>query len=93
MDYDVQINHSPLDNLYVKVESLQMLLNAGIHPLEAIRTSGLWGDSEKTYITSRPYLDAKYKTAEEMAQMNQDAQNEVQNQIQRPDDGNAIVNG
>lgn len=61
-DYDVQISHSPLDNLYVKVESLQLLLNAGIHPLVAIQTSGLWADSEKTYNLSKPFLDVLYKT-------------------------------
>lgn len=93
MDYDVQINHSPLDNLYVKVESLQMLLNAGIHPLNAIKTSGLWGDSEKVYMTSKEYLDAKYKTVNDLEREMAQEQSEFEKQTQIPTDGNALVNG
>lgn len=66
MDYDVQINHSPTDNMQVKAQVLQMLLNVGIHPLVAIRVCGLWGDSEKVYLQSKPYLDALYKTIDEV---------------------------
>lgn len=65
-DFDVQINHSPTDNLYTKAQALLELLQSGISPMVAIKTVGLWGDSEKTYILSKPYLDAKYKTADEM---------------------------
>lgn len=65
MDYDVQINHSPTDNMQVKAQVLQILLTSGIHPLVAIRVCGLWGDAEKVYLMSKPYLDVKYKTLEE----------------------------
>ena len=65
MDYDVQISHSPTDNMQVKAQVLQMLLNAGIHPLVAIKVCGLWADAEKVYLLSKPYLDVKYKTLEE----------------------------
>lgn len=65
-DYDVQISHSPLDNLYVKVEALQLMLNAGIHPLISIKTSGLWADAEKTFTLSKPYLDVHYKTIDDV---------------------------
>lgn len=67
MDFDVKIVHSPTDNLFVKAESLQLLLKSGIHPLVAITTCGLWSDAEKVYIESTPYLNAIYKTAEELA--------------------------
>ena len=66
MDYDVQINHSPTDNMQVKAQVLQMLLTSGIHPLVAIRVCGLWGDSEKVYLQSKPYLDVLYKTIDEV---------------------------
>lgn len=56
-DYDVQINHSPTDNMLVKTQALSNLLNAGIHPLVAIRTIGLFEDSEKTFMLSKEYLD------------------------------------
>ena len=42
------------------------MLTSGIHPLVATTTCGLWGDSEKVYLQSKPYLDAIYKTADEM---------------------------
>lgn len=66
MDYEVQINHSPTDNMQVKTQVLQMLLSSGIHPLVAIKVCGLWGDAEKVYILSKPYLDVLYKTIDEV---------------------------
>ena len=81
MDYDVQINHSPTDNMQVKAQVLQMLLTSGIHPLVAIRVCGLWGDAEKVYLMSKPYLDVKYKTLEEAIDAEIRQQN-LQGQIQ-----------
>ena len=64
-DFEVQINHSPLDNLMIKVESLKMLLEAGIHPLVAIRTIPLWCDAQEVFNMSKPYLDALYMTIDQ----------------------------
>lgn len=66
MDFDVHILHSPTDNMYTKAEALQMLLNAGISPLVAIKTCGLWSDAEKVFLDSKPFLDAIYKTIDEI---------------------------
>lgn len=66
MDFDVQINHSPTDNMQVKAQTYQLLVSAGIHPLIAIKTCGLWGDSEKVYTLSKPYLDVLYKTIDKV---------------------------
>ena len=71
MDYDVQVNRNPTDNLQVRAQVLQMLLASGVHPKLATEKSGLWGDSEKAYLQSKPYYDAKYKTVEEMEQEQQ----------------------
>lgn len=65
MDFDINIVHSPTDNLLVKAESLEILLRSGVHPLVAIRVCGLWSDAEKTYIESKPYLDNLYKTIDD----------------------------
>ena len=73
-DIDVQISHSPTDNLQVKAQSLQMLLTAGIHPLVAIKTCGLWSDVEKVFLMSKDYLDAKYKTIQNVEEEEQKAQ-------------------
>ena len=64
-DFDVQINHSPQDNMYTKAQTLTVLLQAGIHPLIAIATVGLWGDAEKTFNLSKPYLENLYKTIDD----------------------------
>ena len=82
-DFDVQINHSPQDNMYTKAQTLQVLLQAGIHPLVAIKTVGLWGDAEKTFLMSKGYLDNLYKTVEDAENQEQKAQqivNELNNQ-------------
>lgn len=68
LDFDIQINHSPTDNMQVKAQTYQMLVDKGIHPLIAIKTCGLWGDPEKTYLMSKPYLDVLYKTIDEVVE-------------------------
>lgn len=61
-DFDVSITHSPQDNLSVKAMSLGYLLQNGINPQIAITTCGLWGDAEKVFLQSKPYLDHLWKT-------------------------------
>ena len=58
----MQINHSPLDNLYTKTQALAQMLQAGINPRIAVATCGLWGDAEKVSLQSQPYFDVLYKT-------------------------------
>ena len=65
-DIDVKITRNKTDNMLVKAQALIYMLEKGIHPKIAIRTCDLWGDPEKVYLESGPYLDALYKTAEEM---------------------------
>lgn len=67
MDYEPHINHSPTDNMQIKVQALKMLLDAGINPLIAVKTVGLWSDPEQTYKMSKPYLDVLYKTIDDIA--------------------------
>lgn len=66
MDFDVKVDHSPQDNMQVKAQVYQMLVQCGIHPLIAMKTCGLWGDAEKTYLLSKPYLDVLYKTIDQI---------------------------
>lgn len=82
-DFDVQINHSPQDNMYTKAQTLQLLLQSGIHPLIAVRTVGLWGDSEKTYLQSKPYFSNLYKTIEDVKEQEKKAQEIVNNMNQQ----------
>lgn len=91
-DFDVQINHSPTDNMVVKCQSLQYLLQCGIHPLIAIKTVGLWGDAEKVFMLSKPYLDNLWKTIDDVQAQEQKAQ-ELLNQFnkQQNQEGGEIV--
>ena len=68
--YDVHIVHSPTDNLLVKSEALEILLRCGIHPLVAVKVAGLWADAERVYLQSKPYLDAKYQTIDDLIKNN-----------------------
>lgn len=73
-DFDVQINHSPQDNMYTKSQTLLQLLQCGIHPLVAIKTVGLWGDAEKTFLLSKPYLENLWKTIDDAEEQERKAQ-------------------
>lgn len=83
-DIDVKITRNKTDNMLVKAQALLYLLEKGIHPKIAIKTCDLWGDPEKVYVQSKPYLDGLYKTAQEM-------QAQVKNQINS--NGNTQLNG
>ena len=77
-DFDVQINHSPTDNLVVKCQALQYLLQCGIHPLVAIKTVGLWGDAEKTFLESQPYLKNLWKTIDDVKEEEEKAKKKME---------------
>lgn len=64
-DIGIQITRNKTDNMLVKTQALLYLLEKGINPKVAIETCDLWGDPEKVYCQSKPYLDNLYKTAEE----------------------------
>lgn len=73
-DFEVQINHSPQDNMYTKSQTLLQLLQCGIHPIVAIKTVGLWGDAEKTFMLSKPYMDNLWKTIDDVEEQERKAQ-------------------
>lgn len=91
-DFDVQINHSPTDNLVVKCQALQYLLQCGINPLIAIKTVGLWGDAEKVFMLSKPYLDKLWQTVDDVRAEEQKAQ-ELLNQFNNQKDKEQPLNG
>ena len=65
-DIDVKITRNKTDNMLVKAQALIYLLEKGIHPKIAIKTCDLWGDPEKIYLQSKPYLDALYRTVQKI---------------------------
>ena len=88
-DFTVQINHSPQDNMYTKSQTLLQLLQCGVHPLVAIKTVGLWGDAEKTFLLSKPYLDNLWQTIDDVAAQEKKAQ-ELMNKINTNNSQNQI---
>jgi len=61
-DIDIKFTRNKTDNLLVKTQGLQNMLEAGIHPLIAITHSGLFSDPEQTFLDSVEYLE-KWKEA------------------------------
>ena len=59
-DIEIKITRSKQDNMQVKAQVLQMLLNCGVDPKVAIKCCNLFSDPEEVYLESKPYLDAKY---------------------------------
>lgn len=90
-DFDVQINHSPQDNMYTKSQTLLLLLQCGIHPLVAIKTVGLWGDAEKTFLLSKPYLENLWKTIDDVEEQERKAQ-EIVAKLNNQNPTNKAVN-
>lgn len=83
LDYEVQISHSPTDNMQVKAQVYQLLVQSGIHPLIAITTCGLWADSEKVYLLSKPYLDVLYKTIDEVVEDAEEQKKKAQELVEQ----------
>ena len=55
-DIDVKFNRNKTDNLLVKTQGLQNMLEAGIHPRIAIANSNLFADPEQVFVDSVEYL-------------------------------------
>ena len=83
--FEVTINHSPMDNMLVKAQFLDYLLKDGVHPKIAFERSTLFADSEKAYNLSKPYLDVLYKTLEEVEKAQKQVLEQRQNQNQIKD--------
>lgn len=63
-DFDVKITRNSTDNMLVKAQTLDYLIKNKIHPLIAIITCSLFGDPQKVYEMSKPYLDKLYTEGE-----------------------------
>lgn len=64
-DIEVKFTRNKTDNLLVKTQGLQNILEAGIHPQTAIQTCGLFSDPEQVYLDSLPYLQKWMEQKEE----------------------------
>lgn len=64
-DIEISIPHGQQDNMVVKAQCLQYLMQCGVHPLIALQTCGLWSDAEKVFMMSQPYIAKVWKKLEE----------------------------
>ena len=62
-DIDIKFTRNKTDNLLVKTQGLQNMLEAGIHPRTTIEVSGLFSDPEQVFVDSLEYL-ARWKDVE-----------------------------
>lgn len=61
-DIEIKITRSKMDNMSVKAQVFQILVQSGIDPKVAIKVCNLFSDPEEVYLQSKPYLDIKYPT-------------------------------
>lgn len=59
-DVEIHINHNKLDNMMVKAEVLQILLNCGIHYKRAIKVIDMFSDPEQVAIESKNRMESLY---------------------------------
>lgn len=64
-DIEIKITRSKMDNMSVKAQVFQMLVQSGIDPKVAIKVCNLFSDPEEVYLQSKPYLDIKYPTTKD----------------------------
>lgn len=65
-DIEIKVTRSKTDNMQLKSQVLNILLASGVEPDRAFKTCNLWSDPEEAFVESKPYLDAKYKTKDQM---------------------------
>ena len=90
-DVEIKFTRNRTDNLLNKSQGLINMLQAGIHPLIAIGTCGLFSDPESVFEQSAEYIIPKFKPSAQAAQngsgdalqqSEQDAENNAQRQAQ-----------
>ena len=64
-DVEIKISRTKSDNMLVKAEVLQMLLNSGVNPERSLKTVGLFSDPEQVALESRDRMDILYPTTAE----------------------------
>ena len=66
-DIEIHINHNKLDNMLVKAEVLQILLNSGVYYKRAIKTVDMFSDPEQVATESKKRMEFLYpEEAKEM---------------------------
>lgn len=64
-DIEIKFNRNRTDNLLIKVQALQGLLSAGVHPQVAFKQPNVFSDPEQVYLDSIPYLERNQDSREQ----------------------------
>jgi SPP1 family phage portal protein len=64
-DIDIKFSRNRTDSLLVKTQALANQLQAGVHPLVALTTCGLYSDPQGVWNDSKPYMGKWLYDAEE----------------------------
>ena len=59
-EIEIHINHNKLDNMLVKAELLQILLNSGVYYKRAIKTVDMFSDPEQVATESKKRMEFLY---------------------------------
>lgn len=77
-DIEIHVNRDKLNNLLTKSETLQILLNSGIHYKRAIKTVGLFSDPEQVAVESAKRMAILYpEKVQEVPKENNKVETEV----------------
>lgn len=68
-DIEIKISRSKMDNMLVKAEVLQILLNSGIKYERAIKSVGLFSDPEQVSVESRKRMEILYPETEQATEV------------------------
>lgn len=61
-EIEIHINHNKLDNMLIKAEVLQILLECGVNYKRAIKTVDMFSDSEQVAVESKDRMEFLYPT-------------------------------
>lgn len=75
MNTEINITRNKNDNLLVKTQGLQNMLGSGIHPQDAIETTGLFGDPEKVFVNMVKWREENKDETVQMSKVQPSATN------------------
>ena len=53
---EIKFNRNKVDNIQSKVQSMQMMIQSGVHPMRAMEVVGIFGDSSEVYQKSLDFF-------------------------------------
>lgn len=76
-DIEIHINHNKLDNMLVKAEVLQILLNSGIFYKRAIKTVDMFSDPEQVAVESAKRMEMLYPDKQQETEQKEETTTEI----------------